>query len=141
MAVAAPHQVVGIFHESANFVHACRRTLARMPVDVVRLGRAELSGTSADGRPRPDLLVVDLDAPGAAGGGLLATLRQASPSLGVVLLSSHGLPPRALPPGWVLLRRPFEAEDLRRAVAALLDHKAAALAVQWGACPRDPTTS
>ena len=133
--------VIGILHESANFVHACRRTLAELPVEVVRLGRADAAGTHADAVPRPDLLVVDLDAPGAAGGGLLATLRQASPNLGVVLLSSHGLPARDLLPGWLLLRRPFEAEDLRRAVARLLRDRHPELAVQWEAWKPEPTNS
>lgn len=136
-----PPSIVGIFHESANFVHACRRTLAAMPVDVVRLGRAGISGAAPDSAPRPDLLVVDLDAPGAAGGGLLANLRQFSPTLGVILLSSHGLPPEALLPGWIVLRRPFEAEDLRRAVARLLEGRSTAGAVQYEACPDETKPS
>jgi DNA-binding NarL/FixJ family response regulator len=133
--------VVGIFHESANFVHAFRRTLAALPVEVVRLGRSGTRGLGTDAGPRPDLVVVDLDAPGAAGGGLLASLRQASPPIPVLILSSHGLPSEALQPGWVVLRRPFEAEDLRTAVAKLLEHRTAALAVKWRSCPDETKDS
>lgn len=134
-------RIVGIFHESANFIHACRRTLSSLPVEVVRLGRSEICGTAPDSGPRSDLLVVDLDAPGAAGGGLLASLRQVSPTKGVILLSSHGLPRDALLPGWILLRRPFEAVDLRQAVARLLEHRAPRRAVQCQMCQDDPENS
>jgi DNA-binding NtrC family response regulator len=112
---------IWIFHDDANFVHAISRVLEPLaaPIEVVR--RMEEVERLFQRLQTGDVVIVDLDAPGAGGSGFLGRLREVGDGVGVLVLTGPALPGDALLPAWRQLLRPFEAEDLRGAVQALLD--------------------
>lgn len=117
---------IWIYHDNSNFVHAISRVLAPigLPIEVVR--RVEeidrLFGQLHSG----DVVIVDLDAPGAGGSGFLGRLREVGNQVGVVLLTGPPLPEDSLLPAWRQVLRPFDAQDLQRAVQALLPRRRSA---------------
>lgn len=111
---------IWIYHDNANFVHAISRVLAPLdvPIEVVR--RVEEVDRLLGGLRSGDVVIVDLDAPGAGGSGFLGRLREVGDQVGVLLLTGPPLPEDSLLPAWRQLLRPFDAGDLQRAVQALL---------------------
>jgi CheY-like chemotaxis protein/anti-sigma regulatory factor (Ser/Thr protein kinase) len=98
--------------------------LAALGYEIAHASSAEQALNVASGIDLPiDLLVVDQDLPGRGGALLLGDLRAAGqPTTRAVIVAPSNSPDEAPAPGVVLLRKPFQLADLRRAIAQLDPH-------------------
>jgi DNA-binding response OmpR family regulator len=110
---------IWIYHDDANYVHAISRVLAPLGLTIEVVRRAEEVDRLMTGLAPGDIVIVDLDVPGAGGSGFLGRLRQIGDQVGVVVLTGPPLPEDSLLSTWRQLLRPFDAADLQRAVQAL----------------------
>ena len=80
---------------------------------------------AGEGGAAPDLLVSDIVMPGRSGIELARELRAQRPGLRILLLSGNAdhaqASPAERPPGAGFLRKPFQADELRRKVRQALD--------------------
>ncbi|SRR6266404_2068510 len=73
------------------------------------------------GRLRFDLVITDYAMPGMAGDELACNLKRVAPALPIIMITGQTCVPKgAENPVDAVLTKPFELEDLRRAVARLL---------------------
>jgi DNA-binding NtrC family response regulator len=91
--------------------------LAAANYDVAEASDAALArGAFAGGAPRPDVVLLDFRLPDSDDLGLLTAIRQAAPSVPVVLMTAHGTPELArgaLALGaFRVVSKPFEVHDM-----------------------------
>jgi len=104
-----------------------RKTLTDMGYVVLEADNAAHAIEVAHGTESPiDLLLTDVIMPGMSGGDLAKQLSPESPHMRVLFMSGYtdgAIEVRgSLPPGLVVLRKPFTRDTLLRTVAAALEH-------------------
>jgi two-component system OmpR family response regulator len=86
-------------------------------VRVVHFGRQVIGNIV---RERPDVIVFDLMLPDVGGGVVATAVRKAWPDLPIIISTGHERPPDLEPflrePGVAFLQKPYDIDDLARAI-------------------------